>query len=131
VIPYDPRKGNWFVSRWTKLNTLYLVPIFTHSGRPINTFFPDWCVPVCTKCKPSHDQLEESEISESELSEEEEEEEDKVISFRNTQQEEEEEIEEAEEVRGGAMSTAFIPVTMKADRSLHFIISWLINSLPG
>ena len=50
-----------------------------------------------------------------------------MISFRNTQEEEEEEIEEAEEVKGGAVSTAFVPITMKADRSLHFSASSLFH----
>ena len=35
----------------------YLIPIFTHYGRPVTDFCrccPNWCIPFCNKCKP-HD----------------------------------------------------------------------------
>ena len=38
----------------------YLVPLFTHRGRPLNEFCPSWCgkcISLCYKCKPDHDKV--------------------------------------------------------------------------
>lgn len=35
----------------------YLVPIFTHHGRPIDTFCPNRCLPLCSSCKPRPDRV--------------------------------------------------------------------------
>ena len=71
----------------------YLIPIFTHHGRPITELSrccPACCLPLCSKCKPAREQLisdesdeEEKESLVFESSESESEDEDQVISFRN------------------------------------------------
>ena len=55
VIPHDKKKGNWLISKWSIFDKDYLIPIFTHHGRPVTTlcrYCPMWCSVFCNKCKP-------------------------------------------------------------------------------
>lgn len=92
-IPYDSSKGNYFISKFATFDKKYLVPLFTHRGRPLNEFCPSWCgkcISLCYKCKPDHDKLiEEStdDLSSSDSSSEEEDEDDgkgNIMSFRDS-----------------------------------------------
>lgn len=38
----------------------YLIPLFTHRGRPLTEFCPPCCHPalvICYKCRPEHDKV--------------------------------------------------------------------------
>lgn len=87
-IPYNPKSGNWFIAKFSRIDKHYLIPVFTHHGRSIAEFCPTSCVPFCTRCKPEPEDLEpiKDESSESEEDEEEPDERENVLSFRNAPQ---------------------------------------------
>ena len=85
----------------------YLIPVFTHHGRPITELSrccPGCCIPLCNKCQPreqllSEESEEEEDISVEIESDEESDDEFKVISFRDRDlEQDEEELGDTEEV---------------------------------
>ena len=42
IINYDPLLGNYIVSRYTYLDKIYLIPLFTIRGKSLLKLFPQW-----------------------------------------------------------------------------------------
>jgi hypothetical protein len=61
-IPYDKDRGNLLISKFSKFDMKYLIPLMTHRGRPLESVFPkccpSWCIGCCYKCKPQPDEVQ-------------------------------------------------------------------------
>lgn len=92
-IPYNPKSGNWFIAKWSKFDKSYLIPLFTHYGRSVGEFLPQFCVPLCKYCVPADlRRKEDVSLLDEEIEEEESEEEEEptTLSFRHGREGDEE-----------------------------------------